>query len=72
METKSLKWDRREAAKEDSQLRKGQWKPPASSKKRRRQDEKDTANDEFLPSDEDSEGYADVPYERDEPMIYDS
>lgn len=71
-EKKSLEWDLREArkaqAKEDSQIRKGQWKPPTGSRKRHQNEGR---NDSFLPSsDEDSEGHADGVYEwDDEPVV---
>lgn len=73
LQRKSLEWDLRKAkkvqAKEDSQLRKAQWKPPPGSRKRRRTDDREMEND-FLP-DEDIEGLAEAPFEWDEPMIYD-
>lgn len=73
LEKKSLEWDLREArkiqAKEDSQIQKGQWKPPPGSRKR--QLNMGENGDKFLPvSDEDSEGHADGVYEwDDEPVV---
>lgn len=70
-EKKSLEWDRRDAKKTqaavDAQLRKAQWKPPTGSRKRRRIEVKNEV--EILPSDEDSEGYADAEYEWDETLL---
>ena len=63
-------WDEREAQrvqeKENSQLRKGQWKPPKGSRKRR---QRDSGAGGFLTSDEDSEGWADAPWEFEEPIV---